>query len=224
LPLGGTPSADRGKVAGRPVRRLDESVVALDNFPCARPTLQGKDELSVRVGVVLHHGNVSRARLNDEGTGKPRDEPGGCCYTSISSRAGAGVGQRPDGPRERYDDVVVDPETLEVQVRQGTGDWRQADRLSEGTKEQIFLLLRVALAEHLTKPGEKAPLILDEITAQCDATRRAALLDLLHELSGDRQIVLFTHDEGALAWAEEHLDLDGADALVRRDVLEPANA
>ena len=120
--------------------------------------------------------------------------------------------------------AVVDPETLRVQVRQGAGPWRHADYLSEGTKEQIFLLLRVALAEHLTRPGEKAPLILDEITAQCDAARRAALLDLLHELSCDRQIILFTHDEGALEWAEANLDLGGADAVVRREVLEAVTA
>lgn len=134
------------------------------------------------------------------------------------------VSSAPDGLRERYDDVVVDPETLRVQVRQGAGPWRHADYLSEGTKEQIFLLLRVALAEHLTRPGEKAPLILDEITAQCDAARRAALLDLLHELSCDRQIILFTHDEGALEWAEANLDLGGADAVVRREVLEAVTA
>lgn len=130
----------------------------------------------------------------------------------------------PDGIRERYDDVTVDPETLQVQVRQGAGAWRNAEFLSEGTKEQIFLLLRVALAGHLTKPGENTPLILDEITAQCDAIRRTALLNLLHELSAERQIILFTHDEGALAWAEERLDLNGGDALVRRDVLEEVGA
>lgn len=119
---------------------------------------------------------------------------------------------------ERYDDVMVDPETLRVQVRCAEGPWRNAGHLSHGTKEQIYLLLRAALAEHLTTPGEKAPLILDEITAQCDSARRVALLDLLHDLSADRQVVLFTHDEGALAWAEERLELDsGRDRLEIRD-------
>jgi hypothetical protein len=109
----------------------------------------------------------------------------------------------------RYEEVTVDPETLTVQVQLGNGSWRDASLLSEGTKEQIYLLLRAALAEHLTKPGERAPLLLDEITAQCDSTRRGALLDLLHELSSDRQVILFTHDEGALEWAERTLDVAG---------------
>lgn len=121
---------------------------------------------------------------------------------------------------ERYDDVMIDPESLRVQVRRDGGPWRNAALLSEGTKEQIFLLLRVALAEHLTKQGERSPLILDEITAQCDSDRRVALLDLVHELSRDRQVILFTHDEGALAWAEEQLDVEsGTDRLERREVL-----
>jgi uncharacterized protein YhaN len=105
-----------------------------------------------------------------------------------------------------------------VQIRRGEGPWRNAGSLSHGTKEQIYLLLRAALAEHLTAPGERAPLILDQITAQCDRERRLAVLDLLHELSRDRQVILFTHDEGARAWAEETLDLDsGQDLLAVRD-------
>jgi exonuclease SbcC len=115
---------------------------------------------------------------------------------------------------QRYKEVTVDPETLTVRVRLGDVSWRDASLLSEGTKEQIYLLLRAALAEHLTTSGEKAPLLLDEITAQCDSTRRTALLDLLHELSRDRQVILFTHDEGALAWAERALDVkSGQDRL-----------
>lgn len=121
---------------------------------------------------------------------------------------------------ECYDDVTIDPESLRVQVRRDGGPWRNAALLSEGTKEQIFLLLRVALAEHLTKQGERAPLILDEITAQCDSDRRVALLDLVHELSAERQVILFTHDEGALAWAQERLNVEsGTDRLELREAL-----
>lgn len=121
---------------------------------------------------------------------------------------------------ERYDDALVDPESLAVRVRLGTGPWRDASLLSEGTKEQIFLLLRVALAEHLTKEGEVAPLILDEITAQCDAPRRIALLQLLHELSRERQVILFSHDEGVFEWAQNALGLDsGRDRLEVREAI-----
>src|SRR5690606_15899559 len=73
--------------------------------------------------------------------------------------------------RGRYSDVRVDPALLEVRVLDGDGRWREAALLSHGTAEQIYLLLRVALAEHLTRPGEICPLILDDVTAHCDDER-----------------------------------------------------
>ncbi len=108
-------------------------------------------------------------------------------------------------PGPRYNDAHVDPQTLAVRVRLGDGPWRDAAVLSAGTKEQIFLLLRVALTEHLVKDGEVVPLLLDEVTAQCDSTRRKALLELLLELSTERQIILFTHETAVFEWGKANL-------------------
>jgi uncharacterized protein YhaN len=106
-----------------------------------------------------------------------------------------------------YEDVSVDPADLSVSVKEAaTGQWRQARLLSEGTREQIYLLLRVAMAEHLVTNGEQAPLLLDEVTVQSDSMRKAHLLDVLHRLSAERQVVLFTHDDDVLAWAQQRLD------------------
>jgi hypothetical protein len=107
----------------------------------------------------------------------------------------------------RYVDVTVDPRDLRVQVKEAaSGQWRDARRLSEGTREQVYLLLRVAMAQHLVTTDETAPLLLDEVTAQADDERREALLGVLHELSRERQIVLFTHDRRVAAWAESRRD------------------
>ena len=86
--------------------------------------------------------------------------------------------------------------------------------LSEGTREQIYLLLRVAMAEHLVTPGEMAPLLLDEVTAQADAERKRRILGVLHELSADRQVILFSHDDDVLAWAADSL-AEPRDRLIR---------
>jgi hypothetical protein len=106
-----------------------------------------------------------------------------------------------------YVDVSVDPADLAVRVKEAaTGKWREARLLSEGTREQIYLLLRVAMAEHLVTNGETAPLLLDEVTVQSDPLRKHELLDVLHRLSAERQVVLFTHDDDVLAWAGRRLD------------------
>ncbi len=114
-----------------------------------------------------------------------------------------------------YEEVSVDPANLAIGVREAaSGAWRQARLLSAGTREQIYLLLRVAMAQHLVTTGETAPLLLDEVTAQADPDRRAGLLRVLHELSRERQIVLFSHDDAVASWAEGAL-VEPRDRLIR---------
>ncbi|MFZ5869460.1 MAG: ATP-binding protein, partial [Actinomycetota bacterium] len=105
----------------------------------------------------------------------------------------------------RYVDATVDPATLRVQVCGPERRWRSADQLSVGTAEQVYLLLRVALAEHLTTEGETSPLLLDDVTVQADDGRTRQLLDLLLRLSEERQIVLFAQEPVVLDWAKERL-------------------
>jgi energy-coupling factor transporter ATP-binding protein EcfA2 len=57
------------------------------------------------------------------------------------------------------------------------------------------------MAEHLVTTDESAPLLLDEVTAQSDPERKLRMLDVLHALSADRQIVLFSHDAEVMEWA-----------------------
>ena len=117
-----------------------------------------------------------------------------------------------------YVEVGMNPRDLSVDVKEArTGQWRDARLLSEGTREQIYLLLRVAMAEHLVTTDESAPLLLDEATAQSDPERKLRMLDVLHALSADRQIVLFSHDAEVMEWAELALR-EPRDRLIRLGV------
>jgi recombinational DNA repair ATPase RecF len=121
----------------------------------------------------------------------------------------------PSVSQGRYSEISVDPSDLAVRVKEASsGQWRNARLLSEGTREQIYLLLRVAMAEHLVTTGERAPLLLDEVTVQSDGERKRQLLEVLHRLSGERQVILFSHDDDVLAWAETSLH-EPDDRLVR---------
>jgi uncharacterized protein YhaN len=114
-----------------------------------------------------------------------------------------------------YVEVGMNPRDLSVDVKEArTGQWRDARLLSEGTREQIYLLLRVAMAEHLVTTDEMAPLLLDEVTAQADSERKRRVLDVLHDLSADRQVILFSHDDDVLAWAADSL-AEPRDRLLR---------
>jgi len=107
--------------------------------------------------------------------------------------------------RGRYLDVRVDPETLDVQVQDQQGDWRRAALLSHGTAEQVYLLLRAALTRHLVRTNESCPLVLDDVTVQFDRHRKIAVLDWLHTVAHDRQVLLFTQEDAVLDWARAQL-------------------
>jgi uncharacterized protein YhaN len=121
----------------------------------------------------------------------------------------------------RYGDASVDPELLVVKVKDPAGNFRDAEVLSQGTLEQIYLLLRMALVAHLTKAGETSPLIFDDVTVQTDSARTTAILDLLHEISGGRQVIVFSQEEDVRRWAETSLNLQ-RDSLVRLEVQTPS--
>lgn len=120
----------------------------------------------------------------------------------------------------RYERVAVDPTTLEVTVDTPEAGWQPAGRLSHGTSEQVYLLLRVALAEHLVTTDEPAPLLLDEPTAQSDDERTVAILRLLVELARERQVVVFTQETLVRDWARAEL----TDEEHRLVVLGPRSA
>ena len=106
---------------------------------------------------------------------------------------------------DRYTDVTVNPTTLQVDVCGPTRHWRQADLLSYGTAEQVYLLLRIALADHLTRHHDTCPLILDDVTVHADLARTHDILGLLLKTAAHRQVILFTQEEQVAAWAREHL-------------------
>lgn len=106
----------------------------------------------------------------------------------------------------RYVDCRVDPASLAVEVLGPDGHFRSADLLSHGTAEQVYLLLRLALARHLTRPEETCPLLLDDALSGCDATRAQAVLETLLAIADETQVVLFTHDDDVRQWARRRLE------------------
>ena len=60
---------------------------------------------------------------------------------------------------------------------------------SDGTVDQLYLALRLAVAEELTPD---APLILDDALVRFDDVRLKAALDILEETAVSKQVILFT--------------------------------
>ena len=117
----------------------------------------------------------------------------------ISQRAQALFSQLTDG---RYTRLTLDEE---LAVHAGAADeptlhsalWR-----SEGTVDQLYLALRLAVAEELTP---EAPLILDDALVRFDETRLHAALQILQQEAQTKQVLLFTCQERESRWAEQNL-------------------
>ena len=105
----------------------------------------------------------------------------------------------------RYTGIRIDAESLLVRVSGDGKNWRDATRLSHGTAEQVYLLLRIAMARLLTREGETCPLILDDVTVNCDPQRQGEMMDIFHTISKEQQVIVFSQEPETFQWAQQHL-------------------
>lgn len=102
-----------------------------------------------------------------------------------------------------YTQVILDPQ-LNLQVENREGIELPASALSQGTYDQLYLALRLSLAQDLLadNPGF---LILDDAYLCADSTRLDRMLALLAQLAkAGWQILYFTMDERILRAAPAH--------------------
>ena len=92
----------------------------------------------------------------------------------------------------KYTNVMVkDDNGLVVELE--NGNYVEANRLSVGTIDQLYLSLRLSMTEDLSK--EKMPIMLDEAFAYYDTQRLKNILKYLANTYPDRQMILFTCTE-----------------------------
>jgi uncharacterized protein YhaN len=89
-------------------------------------------------------------------------------------------------------------------------DGQQVDvtGMSEGTRDQLYLALRLAALELQVEQGLNLPLIADDLFINFDDTRTAAGLRVLGELSQKMQIVFLTHHDHLVPLAKDVLGSD----------------
>ena len=85
----------------------------------------------------------------------------------------------------KYKNIIINDD---ITVELEDGRYVPAESLSIGTIEQIYLSLRLAIMNEITK--EKLPVMLDEAFAYYDDKRLEAALEFLSKI--DNQVILFT--------------------------------
>lgn len=103
----------------------------------------------------------------------------------------------------RYVNAVVD-EDLQIRVQTPeTGKFVSVGLLSRGTQDQIYFIQRLEIVRLLDPTTGEAPLLLDDAFTRFDAKRLRLAFGVLSEVASERQVVLFTEDEGMINIAED---------------------
>lgn len=78
--------------------------------------------------------------------------------------------------------------------------------MSDGTRDQLYLALRLATVERHAAAHEPLPLVLDDLLLNFDDDRARAALEVLGELAATTQILFFTHHRHLVQLVEETLN------------------
>jgi uncharacterized protein YhaN len=73
------------------------------------------------------------------------------------------------------------------------GKWTGVSGMSDGTRDQLYLALRLATIEWRLETSEPMPFIVDDILINFDDERSRATLKVLADLGRKNQVILFTH-------------------------------
>jgi len=138
---------------------------------------------------------IERYRESSQG---PVLERAGRLFSQLTLNSFSGL--RPD-----YNDKG---DTVIVGIRGDGGQVVHVDGMSEGTCDQLYLSLRLALLEASLASGHCLPFILDDVLIMFDDERTTAALKVLEELSARTQVIYFTHHEHLLDLARDNLDSD----------------
>ena len=151
----------------------------------------------LKVAALLLAAAVERARATDR---SPTLERAADLFRTLTGGAFSGF----------VEDYEKDEPTL-VAARD-TGERVAIGGLSEGTRDQFYLALRLAALEDYAARAEAAPFIGDDLFASFDETRAANGLKALAEVGACVQPILFTHHRSIVAAAYETLG-EAADVI-----------
>ncbi len=85
-----------------------------------------------------------------------------------------------------------------MQIEQQNGKLKTPNQLSTGTREQLYLAIRLAYVQQYCRDSEPLPLIMDDILVNFDEHRAKNTLEVLFDLPDEIQVLFLTcHDHMA---------------------------
>lgn len=103
----------------------------------------------------------------------------------------------------RFLRLQVGIEEARLECVEAAGGRLELEQLSEGTRSQLFLALKLASLEQYVRTAPPLPLVLDDVLVEWDDERSRVALKVLAEVSESLQILLFTHHGRDVSAARE---------------------
>ena len=92
----------------------------------------------------------------------------------------------------RYSQVMINRDFSALARTSADTVAHESNYLSAGTLDLLYLAVRLAVCELALPDGEPCPLIIDDALVNLDETRLAQAMELLRDISKQRQVILFT--------------------------------
>ena len=93
--------------------------------------------------------------------------------------------------RGRYVNVWTPLGRRELRIDDDRGNTLSVEQLSGGTREQLFLAVRMATVSELAQQGIELPMIFDDVLVNFDQIRTEAAVDALLDFAAENQQILF---------------------------------
>lgn len=95
----------------------------------------------------------------------------------------------------RYIRLIKSMDSQELHVRGAEGNDRTVEQLSRGTREQLYLAMRLGLIEQYEQNAESLPVIMDDVLVNFDDERAPRAVEALAAFAKDRQVIVMTCHE-----------------------------
>lgn len=92
----------------------------------------------------------------------------------------------------RFLRVLQSPDGGAILAERANGELLEVTALSRGTREELYLSVRLALAADFAGRGANLPIVADDIFVNFDPARAGAAIKALCDFAGERQALVFT--------------------------------
>ena len=98
----------------------------------------------------------------------------------------------------RYPQIIKSIDDDEIRIENKTGDRKRVTEMSRGTREQLYLSMRLGLIEEYESRSEPLPIVMDDVLVNFDDPRKAKVIEMLNHFAQSRQVIVLTCHRASL--------------------------